>query len=163
MKSNKLARAVDDPGMIEKTLLQVDTLANWVERRLVTSRLMASVVATWLTAGYLLSGSQVTAAEVDAIGTPAPLGFADIVERVKPTVVGIRVKIEGVTQSGEEQQKNHFRLALRSTGTCANLAFHIRTVLSLREWQWARGFLFPAMVMWLPTIMSSPMERTPRL
>jgi serine protease Do len=103
MKSNKLARAVDDPGMIEKTLLQVDTLANWVERRLVTSELMASVVATWLAAGYLLSGSQVTAAEVDAIGTPAPLGFADIVERVKPTVVGIRVKIEGVTQSGEEQ------------------------------------------------------------
>ena len=75
MKSNKLARAVDDPGMIEKTLLQVDTLANWVERRLVTSRLMASVVATWLTAGYLLSGSQVTAAEVDAIGTLAPPGF----------------------------------------------------------------------------------------
>ena len=96
--------------MIEKTLLQVDTLANWVERRLVTSRLMASVVATWLTAGCLLSGSQVTAAEVDAIGTPAPLGFADIVERVKPTVVGIRVKIEGVTQSGEERQKSPFPL-----------------------------------------------------
>ena len=94
--------------MIEKTLLQVDTLANWVERCLVTSGLTASVVATSLTAGYLLSGSQVTAAEVDAIGTPAPLGFADIVERVKPTVVGIRVKIEGVTQSGEEQQKSPF-------------------------------------------------------
>ena len=69
---------------------------------------MASSVATWLTAGYLLSGAQVAAAEVDAIGIPAPLGFADIVERVKPTVVGIRVKIEGVTQSGEEQQKSPF-------------------------------------------------------
>ena len=101
--------------MIEKTLLQVDALANWVERRLVTSGLMASVVATWLTAGYLLSGSQAAAAEVDAIGIPAPLGFADIVERVKPTVVGIRVKIEGVTQSGEEQQKSPIsaRLSVR--------------------------------------------------
>ena len=90
MKSNKLARAVDDPGMIEKTLLQVDIVANRVGRRLVTSGLMAFVVVTWLTAGYLLSGPQVAAAEVDAIGAPAPLGFADIVERVKPTVVGIR-------------------------------------------------------------------------
>ena len=36
MKSNKLARAVDDPGMIEKTLLQVDIVANRVGRRLVT-------------------------------------------------------------------------------------------------------------------------------
>jgi serine protease Do len=108
MKSNKLARAVDDPGMIEKTLLQVDIVADRVGRRLVTSGLMAFVVVTWLTAGYLLSGPQVAAAEVDAIGAPAPLGFADIVERVKPTVVGIRVKIEGATQSGEEQQKGPF-------------------------------------------------------
>jgi hypothetical protein len=163
MKSNKLARAVDDSGMIEKTLLQVDTLADWVERRLVTSGLMASVVATWLTAGYLLSGSQGTAAEVDAIGTPAPLGFADIVERVKPTVVGIRVKIEGVTQSGEEQQKSPFPPGspfdryLRQFGIP-----HPDSSVS-KGMAMGSGFLFPAMVMWLPTIMSSPMERIPRL
>ena len=94
--------------MIDKTLLQVDAFAKWIGRRLLTSGLMASSVATWLTVGYLLSGAQAAAAEVDAIGVPAPLGFADIVERVKPTVVGIRVKIEGVTQSGEEQQKIPF-------------------------------------------------------
>jgi hypothetical protein len=37
------------------------------------------------------------AAELNAIGIPAPVGFADIVERVKPAVVGVQVKIEGVT------------------------------------------------------------------
>jgi hypothetical protein len=96
--------------MIDKTLLQVDAFAKWIGRRLLTSGLMASSVATWLAVGYLLSGAQAAAAEVDAIGVPAPLGFADIVERVKPTVVGIRVKIEGMTQSGEEQQKSPFPL-----------------------------------------------------
>src|ERR1044072_6830622 len=94
--------------MIEKTLLQRDALAKWIGRRLLTSGSMASLVCTWLMAGYLLSGSQAAAAEVDAIGVPAPLGFADIVERVKPTVVGIRVKIEGVTQLGEGQQRSPF-------------------------------------------------------
>jgi serine protease Do len=63
---------------------------------------------TWLSAGYLLSGSHIAAAEIDAVGVPAPLGFADIVERVKPAVVGIRVKIESVTQSGEGQQRSPF-------------------------------------------------------
>jgi serine protease Do len=94
--------------MIDKTFLQVDTFAKWMGRRLFASGLMTSSVATWLAVGYLLNGAQAAAAEVDAIGVPAPLGFADIVERVKPTVVGIRVKIEGVTQSGEEQQKGPF-------------------------------------------------------
>ena len=94
--------------MIDKTFLQVDTFAKWMGRRLFASGLMTSSVATWLAVGYLLNGAQAAAAPVDALGVPAPLGFADIVERVKPTVVGIRVKIEGVMQSGEEQQKSPF-------------------------------------------------------
>src|SRR5208282_1951269 len=45
------------------------------------------------------------AAEVDAIGVPAPVGFADIVERVKPAVVGVRVRIEGMATSDETQKE----------------------------------------------------------
>ena len=92
--------------MIEKTLFHGEAFAKWIGRRLLTSGSMASLVGGWLMAGYLLSGSQAAAAEVDAIGAPAPLGFADIVERVKPTVVGIRVKIEGVVLAGEDQQQS---------------------------------------------------------
>ena len=44
-------------------------------------------------------------AEVNAIGIPAPVGFADIVEEFKPAVVGVQVKIEGVTTSEEPQQE----------------------------------------------------------
>jgi hypothetical protein len=36
---------------------------------------------------------------------PAPVGFADIVERVKPAVVGVQVKIDGVTTLDEPQQE----------------------------------------------------------
>jgi serine protease Do len=88
--------------------LQVDILINFVGCRLVTSGLLAFALAMWLTASGLLSSPQVAAAEVDAIGVPAPLGFADVVERVRPTVVGIRVKIEGVARPDEEQQKSPF-------------------------------------------------------
>jgi serine protease Do len=94
--------------MIEKTLLQGSTFAKRIGRQLLTSGSVGSLVATLLMGGYLLGGVQAAAAEVDAIGVPAPLGFADIVERVKPTVVGIRVKIEGVVLAGEEQQKGPF-------------------------------------------------------
>ena len=61
--------------MIEKLSCRSIPWPTGVERCLVTSGLTASVVATSLTAGYLLSGSQVTAAEVDAIGTPRAPGF----------------------------------------------------------------------------------------
>ena len=94
--------------MIEKSLLQVDILANFIRCRLVTSGLFAVAVVIWSAAGGVLSGSSGAAAEVDAIGVPAPLGFADIVERVKPTVVGVRVKIEGTTPSSDAQQKSPF-------------------------------------------------------
>src|SRR6516165_934374 len=39
------------------------------------------------------ASSSLQAAEVDAIGAPAPIGFADVIERVKPAVVGVRVKV----------------------------------------------------------------------
>jgi serine protease Do len=53
-------------------------------------------------------GGQAVAAEVDAVGAPAPVGFADVIERVKPAVVGVRVKIEETAQSDEPRQKSPF-------------------------------------------------------
>ena len=41
--------------------------------------------------------------------------------------------LTAVRDQAKSSRKAPFHLALRSTGTCANLAFHIRTVLSLRE------------------------------
>jgi serine protease Do len=35
------------------------------------------------------------AGEVDAVGVPSPIGFADIVDRIKSTVLAVRVQIEG--------------------------------------------------------------------
>ena len=83
----------------------VDFPHNRVWRGLsVTLSLVALAMAAWLAAPDLRIGSQAAAAEVDAIGAPAPIGFADIVERVKPAVVGVRVKIEEATPSDDEQQ-----------------------------------------------------------
>lgn len=62
----------------------------------------------WLATPNPRIGSQAVAAEVDAVGAPAPLGFADIVARVKPAVVGVRVRIGEATSSDEAQQKNRF-------------------------------------------------------
>jgi serine protease Do len=67
--------------------------------------LAAVAIAAWLAASIAQGGSFAVAAEVNAIGIPAPVGFADIVERVKPAVVGVQVKIEGVTTSEEPQQE----------------------------------------------------------
>ncbi len=47
------------------------------------------------------SGRSALAAEVDAVGVAAPADFADIIERVRPAVVGVRVKAEEQGQSGE--------------------------------------------------------------
>lgn len=70
--------------------------------------MLALAFTGWLTAPALLIGFQAVAAEVDAVGAPAPLGFAEIVGRVKPAVVGVRVRIEEVTSSDEVPQKNAF-------------------------------------------------------
>ena len=46
------------------------------------------------------------AAEVDAIGSPAPMGFADVIERVKPAVVGVRVKVADTAPAEDGQQRS---------------------------------------------------------
>ena len=74
----------------------------------VTLSLVAVAIMAWFTAPDLLIGFQAVAAEVDAVGVPAPLGFADIVGRVKPAVVGVRVRIEEATSSDEIPQNNPF-------------------------------------------------------
>jgi serine protease Do len=43
------------------------------------------------------------AAEVDAVGTSAPIGFAEVIERVRPAVVGVRVKTDERAQPGDIQ------------------------------------------------------------
>ncbi len=49
-----------------------------------TLLLVTAAIIAWFTAFDLLIGFQAVAAEVDAVGVSAPLGFADIVGRVKP-------------------------------------------------------------------------------
>lgn len=62
---------------------------------------VAMVVAS---AGWMPSHSA-PAAAVDAADAPSPTGFADVVERVKPAVVGIRVKVVGESlNSGDNEQ-----------------------------------------------------------
>ncbi len=68
------------------------------------------MIGAWLVtadAGRQL-GSHALAAEVDAVGASAPVGFADVIDRVKPAVVGVRVKIEGVASSADTQQNVPF-------------------------------------------------------
>jgi serine protease Do len=61
--------------------------------------------AAWLAAPIAYIDPVAAAAEVDAIGVRAPIDFADVVERVKPAVVGVRVRIEGVMTSDETQKE----------------------------------------------------------
>jgi serine protease Do len=61
--------------------------------------------AAWLAAPIAHIDPVAAAAEVDAIGVRAPIDFADVVERVKPAVVGVRVRIEGVMTSDEMQKE----------------------------------------------------------
>lgn len=49
---------------------------------------MLGATLAWDGAGHAV------AAEVDAAGVTAPVGFAEVIERVRPAVVGIRVKTE---------------------------------------------------------------------
>ena len=75
---------------------------------IITLSLVALAGTAWLTTPGLRIGSRAVAAEVDAVGAPAPLGFADIVARVKPAVVGIRVRVEEATSSDGAQEKRSF-------------------------------------------------------
>ncbi|MGA9091329.1 MAG: Do family serine endopeptidase [Bradyrhizobium sp.] len=70
----------------------------------------ALALGTWLVAAGAgwVPGSQAVAAAVDAANAPSPIGFADIIERVKPAVVGVRVKIEEAVSPGDNQQEQPF-------------------------------------------------------
>ena len=85
-------------------------------RRIVPRSMLTSAsVALALAAGLVLSGMpglnsdfEAAAAEVDAAGAPHPDGFAAIVARVKPAVVGVRVKMEERAQTRDLQPELPF-------------------------------------------------------
>src|SRR6476469_1837971 len=66
--------------------------------------LVLSLVACVFAASVAASPAQ--AAEVDAIGAPAPIGFADVIERVKPAVVGVRVKVADTVADDTQRRSN---------------------------------------------------------
>ncbi len=73
-------------------------------------RMAALTLGAWLViagAGWV-PGSRAVAAAVDAANAPSPVGFADIIERIKPAVVGVRVRVEGAISSGDTQQELPF-------------------------------------------------------
>lgn len=119
----------------------------------------AVAIAAWLTASIAQDGSIAVAAEVNAIGIPAPVGFADIVERVKPAVVGVQVKIEGVTTSEGAQQE-----APPPHRSPLDRFFHHfgipkpDTPFPSRASRWARGSSSPVTAMSLQIITSWPTE-----
>jgi serine protease Do len=79
--------------------------------RLLASRYLAALtLGTWLvtTGTGWEPGSHAVAAAVDAANVPSPIGFADIIERVKPAVVGVRVKVEAAIPSGDTRQELPF-------------------------------------------------------
>jgi serine protease Do len=79
--------------------------------RLLASRYLAALtLGAWLvTAGVEWKpGSHAVAAAVDAVNAPSPIGFADIIDRVKPAVVGVRVKVEAAIPSGDTRQELPF-------------------------------------------------------
>src|SRR5580693_5659286 len=65
--------------------------------------LVLSLVACTFAASVAASPAQ--AAEVDANGAPAPIGFADVIERVKPAVVGVRVKVAEAAAADDAQRR----------------------------------------------------------
>ena len=93
---------------------------------IITLSLVALAAMAWLITPNLRIGSRAVAAEVDAVGARAPLGFADIVARVKPAVVGIRVRVEEATSSDEAEQKKSSPLIPRSIVSSAILVSRFR-------------------------------------
>jgi len=82
----------------------------WRSRLLMSIGIVALACAVWPVSGgvgwRLLSSA--VAAEVDAVGTAAPAGFAEIIERVRPAVVGVRVKNEGRSSANDTEQELPF-------------------------------------------------------
>ena len=123
----------------------------------------AALVALAIAAWHVTLGGQAAATEVDALGAPAPVGFADIVERVKPAVVGVRVKIEEAAQSDEPRQKSPFAPGSPLDLSSTNSAFRFRKNLHPgRAPSWALGSSSPVMVTSLPTITWLPTARASR-
>ncbi|MGA2842777.1 MAG: Do family serine endopeptidase [Steroidobacteraceae bacterium] len=86
--------------MIDKARFQIGRRNGAWPGWIIGLAFVALVIAAWFTAPV---DSAAVAAEVDAIGAPAPVGFADIIERVKPAVVRVRVKIEEQVSPGEQE------------------------------------------------------------
>lgn len=71
-------------------------------------RLAMAIYAAVMLFGICVSAfsESAVAAEVDAVGVTAPTNFADIIERVRPAVVGVRVKAEEREPSDGGQSKS---------------------------------------------------------
>jgi serine protease Do len=89
--------------MIDPILSLLHLALGQVGRRL--PLMVAALLTAAGAAADLNSGCDAVAAEVDAIGAPAPLGFAEIVDKVKAAVVGVRVKVEDGTAADDPLQK----------------------------------------------------------
>jgi len=77
-------------------------------RHLATRYMAALTLGAWLVTAGAGWGCRAVAAAVDAADAPSPIGFADIIERVKPAVVGVRVKVDGTIPSDDAQQQLPF-------------------------------------------------------
>jgi serine protease Do len=106
--------------MVENSIARNAANADGTLRRLRLA-LVGCAVAASIAASSVVVTSSANAAEVDAIGVPAPLGFADIIERVKPAVVGVRVKVEdtGAADDPQQQQQRPTDPPVRKFGTPA--------------------------------------------
>ncbi len=71
----------------------------------IISTVTASMIAAWLAIIAPAAAFQAAAAQVDAVGAPAPVSFADIIEKVKATVVGVRVKVEEQGAGNADRQE----------------------------------------------------------
>src|ERR1700731_4400060 len=113
--------------------------------------LVLSLVACTFAASVAASPAQ--AAEVDALGAPAPIGFADVIERVKPAVVGVRVKVAD-TAPADDAQRRPSDAPARKFGTPPPPLDKPPPIPTSRS---GRDFSSRATVMSSPTITSSPM------
>jgi serine protease Do len=109
--------------MAENRIARIAATAEGTPRRLALTLVVCAIAAS-AAASHPVFTSPAKAAEVDAIGVPAPLGFADIIERVKPAVVGVRVKVEDTgaaddTQQQQQQQQRPTDPPVRKFGTPA--------------------------------------------
>jgi serine protease Do len=107
--------------MVENTTARIAASGDGTLQRLALT-FVACTVAGSMAASHPAFTSAARAAEVDAIGVPAPLGFADIIERVKPAVVGVRVKVEDTAAADDTQPQQQQRPTdppLRKFGTPA--------------------------------------------